>query len=89
MGPDNIPVKLLEDSKDVVAPVLTLIFNVSLSTGIFPDDFTIAKVTSIYKPGKNEERGNYRPIPILSIIAKLFEMLVCLQLNIFEQKAIF
>jgi hypothetical protein len=45
VGPDNIPVKLIiKDSKYVVAPFLTLIFNASLSNGIFPDDFKIARV---------------------------------------------
>jgi hypothetical protein len=30
VGPDNIPAKLVKDSKDVVAPFLTLLFNASL-----------------------------------------------------------
>ena len=75
MGHDNIPAKLVKDSKDVVAPFLKLIFNASLSNGIFPDDFKIARVSPIYKSGNKEERCNYRPISILSIIAKLFEKL--------------
>jgi hypothetical protein len=49
VGPDNIPAKLVKDSKDVVAPFLTLIFNASLSNGIFPDDFKIARVSPIHK----------------------------------------
>jgi hypothetical protein len=35
-GPDNIPVKLLKDSKETVAPFLAYIFNTSLCSGIFP-----------------------------------------------------
>ena len=65
----------------------TLIFrNASLSNGIFPDDFKIARVSPIHKSGNKEERGNYRPISILSIIAKLFGKLACSQLNIFLTK---
>ena len=83
MGPDtDIPVKLIKDSKYVVAPFLTLIFIASLSNGIFPDDFKITRVSLIYKSGDRKERGNYRPVSILAIIAKLFEKLVCSQLNI-------
>ena len=70
----------------VVAPSLTLIFNASLSNGIFPHDFKIARVSPIHKSGNKEERGNYRPISILSKIAKLFEKLACSQLNIFLTK---
>ena len=83
MGPDtDIPVKLIKDSKYVVAPFLTLIFIASLSNGIFPDDFKITRVSLIYKSGDRKERGNYRPVSILAIISKLFEKLVCSQLNI-------
>ena len=82
VGPDNIPAKLIKDSKDVVAPFLTLLFNASLSNGIFPDDFKIARVSPIHKSGNKEERRNYRPISILSIIAKL----IIAKLNIFNQK---
>jgi hypothetical protein len=49
------------------------IFNLSLQTGIFPDDWKLAKVSLIC--------GNYRPISVISIIAKLFEKLVCNQLK--------
>ncbi len=31
-------------------------------------------------------RGNYRPISVLLIIAKLFEKLVCEQLNLFPEE---
>ena len=52
----------------------------SSKSGIFPDDFKIAKVSPIYKSGNKKERGN---ISVLSIIAKIFEKLVYSQLNKF------
>ena len=80
-GPDNIPVKLLKDSKETVAPFLAYIFNTSLCSGIFPNNLKVARVSSIYKEGDKKERGNYRPISALSTVAKLFEKLVCTQLT--------
>jgi hypothetical protein len=80
-GPDNIPVKLLKDSKETVAPFLAYIFNTSLCSGIFPDNLKVARVSPIYKEGDKKERGNYRPISVLSTVAKLFEKLVCIQLT--------
>ena len=75
-GPDNIHIKLLKDSKEVVAPLLAHIFNVSLNNGIFPNKLKVARVSPIYKEGDKKERGNYRPIFVLSNVAKLFEELV-------------
>ena len=78
-GPDNIHIKLLKDSKEVVAPLLAHIFNVSINNGIFPNKLKVARVSPIYK-GDEKEKGNYRPISVLSNVAKLFEKLVCIQL---------
>jgi hypothetical protein len=41
----------------------------------------LAKVSPIFKDGIKTECGNYRPISVISIIAKLFEKLVCNQLK--------
>ena len=35
-GPDNISVKLLKDSADATVPFLAILFNLSLSQGVFP-----------------------------------------------------
>ena len=58
-------------------------FNLSLRTGIFPDDWKFAKVTPIYKSEDKTLCENYRPISVISNIAKIFEKLVCRQLNTF------
>ncbi|CAB4037744.1 Hypothetical predicted protein, partial [Paramuricea clavata] len=71
-GPDNIPVKLLKDSKETIAPFLAYIFNTSLCSGIFPDNLKVARVSPIYKEGDKKEKGNYTLISVLSTVAKLF-----------------
>ena len=82
-GHDNIQVKLLKDASDVVAPFLVKIFNSSLRHGIFPNELKTARITPIHKSGDKKKCGNYRPISILSIVAKLFDKLVFTQLNSF------
>ena len=67
-GPDNIPGRLLKIASDVLSPSLTEIFNKSLSTGSYPDDWKMAKVMPIYKHGKITELSNYRPIAKLQSI---------------------
>ena len=80
-GIDGISVKLLKAAGDIILDSLGSIFNLSLQTGIFPDDWKLAKLSPIFKDGVKTECGNYRPISVISIIAKLFEKLVCNQLK--------
>ena len=47
-GPDNISPKFLKDSSCVIAPTLTNIFNQSLKTGKFPDEWELARVSPIF-----------------------------------------
>ena len=52
-GTDKIPAKMLRIAADVIASSLTFIFNLSLSTGIFVDDWKNARVTPIHKEVAN------------------------------------
>ena len=42
-GPDNIPVRVLKIAAEILSPSLTAIFNRSLSMGIYPDDWKMAR----------------------------------------------
>ena len=75
-GYDNLPARLLKDAAPFIASPLTHIFNVSMEEGKFPDAFKIAKVTPIFKKGSKDDPGNYRPISVLPILAKVFEKIV-------------
>ena len=61
-------------------PINRKVPNVSINNGIFPNKLKVARVSPIYKEGDKKERGNYRPISVLSNVAKLFEKLVYIQL---------
>ena len=60
-------------SLPILAPALVKIFNLSLSSGVYPDKLKIAKVIPIFKKGTKTSVNNYRPISILSSINKIFE----------------
>ena len=60
--------------------------NVSFNKGIFPDFLKVANVIPIHKKGKKLNHNNYRPIPLLSNINKLYEKAMHIQLTIFLRK---
>ena len=79
-GHDKIPPKLLRDSAIVIAPILSHLFNQSINTGIFPKNLKTVVISPLYKGGSKTECSNYRPISVLSAVAKIFEKLVLMPL---------
>ena len=81
IGLDRISSRLLKDGTEVVAPLLTYIINLSLSSGRFPENWKLAKITALYKnSGKMDNCDNYRPISILLTVSKIVERAVHSQL---------
>ena len=59
----------------IVKP-LTHIYNLSLTTGIYPDRLKYANIIPCFKKCDTSEISNYRPISLLIGFSKLFEILV-------------
>ena len=76
-GPDNIHSCFLKNTANEIAPMLTHLFQSSLSTGIIPSVWKQAYVTPIYKTGSSSDARNYRPISLTSIICKSLEHIIC------------
>ena len=74
-GPDDIPARLLKEGAPWLASSLTRLFNLSLSQGHLPRDWTSAKVTPIFKNGSKHSVANYRPISLTCIVVKTLERL--------------
>ena len=64
-----------------MAKPLTVIFNQSLQTGIVPSVWKFSNVTPIYKRGDKSDLGNFRPISVVPVVAKLLEKLIANQLR--------
>ena len=75
---DPIPFKLLIECLDSILPSLTDLFTSSLASGIFPQCFKSALVTSILKKGylDRNDLNNFWPVSNLCFIAKILEKLV-------------
>ena len=80
---DPIPATLLKDNIQELLPFLTLICNISLSTGVLPVSQKRAIITPILKkPGTDPSvAANYRLISNLSFISKVIERTVAFQLT--------
>ena len=75
-GPHSIPTRILKLLKNEISIPLQKIFNLSLSTGRYPDILKIAKTIPIFKKGSRLMVNNYRPISLLSNLNKILEKIV-------------
>lgn len=73
---DNFQPFLLSTISVFIVPVLTSIFNLCFSTGIYPNILKTARVVPIFKQGDSSDVSNYRPISTLSIFNKMLETVI-------------
>ena len=67
------------------APTVSMLFNNSLSEGIFSECFKRAKIIQILKSGGSNSTVNYRPISMLPFLSKIFEKLICARLDFYPK----
>ena len=80
---DPIPTWLFKNCMDELLPYVTLIVNLSLQTGSFPDNMKSAIVRATIKKAHldADDLKNYRPISNLSFLSKVIEKCVHKQLT--------
>lgn len=75
-GPDLIHPLIIKNCSELLAPLLTSIFNHSIKTGKFPFQWKVSFITPYFKSGDKADISNYRPICKQNIISKIFDKLV-------------
>lgn len=75
-GPDGISNKLIKICADGITKVFTDFVNLSLRSGVFPDDWKQANVTPIFKKDDRQLKSNYRPVSLLNAFSKIIEKVV-------------
>ncbi|PKU36575.1 rna-directed dna polymerase from mobile element jockey- hypothetical protein [Limosa lapponica baueri] len=90
MGPDGMHPRVLRELAGVIAKLLPIIFEKSWRTGEVPEDWRKASVIPVFKKGKKEDPGNYRPVSLTSIPGKMMERLILgiISKHLEEKKAI-
>ena len=72
----DINTVLVKHLKTILAGPLTEIFNVCLTSGIYPNCLKIAKIVPIFKEGDINDPSDYRPISLLPVLGKIFERII-------------
>ena len=80
-GTDNIPPLFFVSCKFIMSRVLWIIFNKSLSCGVFPETWKRSIVTPIFKSGDKTLVSNYRPISKQNVMPKIFENIIASRLS--------
>ena len=76
----DIPVKIIKANENFFAEAIYFYFNKSLENGKFPNCLKLVNITPVFKKGAPTSKNNYRPVSILPVFSKIFEMLLSRQL---------
>ena len=75
-GNDDLHARILKHIVDYIVEPIVYIINLSIDTSTFPDHFKIAEVVPVYKAKEKYNPTNYRPISLISNLAKIFERIL-------------
>lgn len=85
-GIDGIHASILKKLASLIVTPLAYIINLMLTQGIYPSHFKKAEIVPVFKAGTKSDPNNYRPISLISNLAKIFEKVIQIRLLDFIDK---
>lgn len=76
MGPNEIHLRVLRESTDVVTKSFLMTFEKTQQSGKVPGDWKKANVIPIFKKGRKDDLRNYSPISLTSVPGKIVEYIL-------------
>jgi Reverse transcriptase (RNA-dependent DNA polymerase) len=80
---DGISCRFVKLIKDEIKDLLSRSGNEMFRSCVFPETLKIAQTVPIYKDGDKLLPTNYRPVSVLSIFAKIFEIIIKKRIDVF------
>jgi hypothetical protein len=75
-GYDKVNARILKHLRTYISKPLAFVVNLCIGRGIFPNNYKTSIITPIFKSGDSKQVNNYRPISIISNVAKIFEKVI-------------
>ena len=79
-GPDQINGRVLKETAYIISPFLKVLFQSSLDSGVILVDWHSANITPLFNQGNRQLPSNYWSISLTSIVSKLFEQIINLNI---------
>ena len=77
---DGIGNRILKLCTNGISSSFTGLVNHSVSSGKFPDNWTLANVIPVFKKDDRQSKLNYRPVSLLVSLSKIVEKIVYIRL---------
>lgn len=71
-GHDQVSAEVLKPIADYISQPFTFIINKSIENGVFPTVLKKTIIVPLFKGGDKLKLSNYRPISVISNLAKAF-----------------
>ena len=79
-GHDKVSMWSVKESINYISEPLTYIINLSINSGVVPDQMKLARVVPLFKSDDKRLFSNYRPVSVLPFFSKFLEKIAYIRL---------